>query len=112
MGRTTHKSDHKAPSHDAHLPRLSYQQAKTAWFVSEGKAYALGLAPAGVFRAFVQHCTPKGRLPRKIGYDDCLRLLASRKIDLEARWFIVCSLLEAKIAVPLYASQQEAKKLE
>jgi hypothetical protein len=34
--------------------------------------------------------------------------LKASKLDLEAKWFVLCSFLDEQISLPLYASYQEA----
>lgn len=107
--RVVEKRDQK----EVLLPRLNYTWACHAWFVYEGSVYALGEVSSTIFRSFVKTLQPRSWRMRggKVGHD-CLTLLASDDIEMEARWFVVCSLLDEKVAVHLYCSRNEAEEAE
>jgi alpha-galactosidase len=93
-----------SPRVHALKPCISYTQAQRSWFLHEGNIYAFESASASLFRAFI-----KTHQPHQWRVDHaCLIVLKASKLDLEAKWFVLCSFLDEQISLPLYASYQEA----
>ncbi len=82
---------------DERHPRVpvALEQAVGAWFVHNGRAYLVARAPAATFKDAVLDLVPSATL-------------ADDDIDLVARWWLLCGLVEARRPMTLYASREEA----
>jgi hypothetical protein len=85
-------------------PTISYQQAKESWFMYKGQALSVSQCSASIFRDAVLALAP--HWTRDESYNG---FPAASKIDPVIRWYLLCSLSEAK-PLTLYGSRSEAEQ--
>jgi hypothetical protein len=83
-------------------PTISYQQAKESWFTHKGQPYSVAGCSASLFRDAVLSL-----MPQWASDENYNGFLAASKIDPVIRWYLLCSLSEAKRPLTIYSSKQE-----
>jgi hypothetical protein len=91
-------------SHKNH-PRVSYQQAKDSYFIHDGHVLSVSQCSASLFRDAVLALAPHWA-----NNEDYNGFLAASKIDPVIRWYLLCSLSEAKRPLTLHGSRREAEQ--
>lgn len=83
------------------LPKIGLHTALSARFVWQGIMYSVWNCPATVLRAFaVASIEMAGKSPTTAPFQDALMLLEAPCDDL-TRWYVVDTLLVAKVKLPL-----------
>jgi hypothetical protein len=86
-------------------PGVDLHVAKGSWFIHNGTAYSVKDAPTSVFRSAVLAMMP--------GWRQCAQychVLRQSDIDIYARWWLLCCLVDVKKAITLYMSRDEAEQ--
>ena len=86
-------------------PRVSYQQAKSSYFIHGNQVLSVSQCSASLFREAVLALTPHWTSDESYN-----GFLAASKIDPVIRWYLLCSLSEAKRSLTLYSSRSEAEQ--
>lgn len=87
----------KGISSTALQPRISYLQAKTAWFLHRGQAYPVTTCATDLFKSAIAGMA--------LG-EYAQELLRSSELDLMARWYLLCELKR----FPLFESKEKAEQ--
>jgi hypothetical protein len=87
-------------------PGVDLHVAKGSWFIHNGTAYSVKDAPTDVFKSAVLAMMPGWRQCAQY----CYVLKSKEDIDIYARWWLLCCLKDAKKAITLYASRDEAEQ--
>jgi hypothetical protein len=88
----------------AYTPALSYHAVKDSYFIHAGQIHSVADCPSTLFREAVLALMPRW------SFSDLYASMVACPDDVVVRWFLLCSLIEAKRPLQLYGSRDEAEQ--
>lgn len=89
-------------NHAAYIPAITYDKAKSSYFIHNNQVYSIADCSTNLFREAVLSFAPHWP------FSDLYSPLIACPEDIVTRWFLLCGLCEAKQPMKLYESREEA----